>query len=193
MRRPGLTTALIAVGVATVALTVAFGSRFGVDPQLSASPLIGKPVPDAVVTMVPDGEPLALRDLAGEIVVVNFWAPWCLPCRDEHPELIAVADRFREAGVRVLGIAYQSDYGHIIQYLDELGWGYDVATDERSRAAIGFGIRGVPETFFVDRNGDVVAKITGPVNRELMSATIERIIVGAPVDSGTTGTVQPAP
>jgi cytochrome c biogenesis protein CcmG, thiol:disulfide interchange protein DsbE len=193
--RPRGTTVVAAVlGVSAVALTVVFASRFGVDPQLAGSPLIGKQVPDVVVSMVPDDRPLALRDLAGEIVVVNFWAPWCLPCRDEHPHLVAVADRYAASGVRVLGITYQSDYGHAIQYLDELGWGFDIAMDERSRAAIGFGIRGVPETFFIDRDGYVVAKITGPVNFEIMAATIDRIIIGAPVEPGTTtGTVQPAP
>jgi cytochrome c biogenesis protein CcmG/thiol:disulfide interchange protein DsbE len=184
----------IAVGASTVVvLAVALASRFGSDPTLSASPLIGQRAPDAVVSLLPDGQELRLSDLVGEIVVVNFWAPWCLPCRDEHPDLVAIADAYATAGVRVIGIAYQSDTGHVIQYLDELGWGYDVAMDDRSRAAIGFGIRGVPETFFVDRDGTVVAKVTGPVNRALLAATIDAIIIGEPVDSGTTGTVQPAP
>jgi cytochrome c biogenesis protein CcmG, thiol:disulfide interchange protein DsbE len=193
MRRWGVPAAIALIAVVTVVLTVAFASRFGTDPQLAASPLIGKPVPDVTVQLIPDGPSLNLRDLRGEIVVINFWAPWCLPCRDEHPDLLAVAAAFADSGVRVLGIAYQSDLGHIIQYLDELGWGFDVAMDERSRAAIGFGIRGVPETFFVDRNGDVVGKVTGPVNAAILTATIERIMIGAPVEDTTTGTVQPAP
>lgn len=192
MRRGILVALAIATG-AVVILAVAFASRFGSDPTLSASPLIGKPAPGVSVSLVPDGPGLALRDLVGEIVVVNFWAPWCLPCRDEHPDLLAVADAYADAGVRVVGIAYQSDPGHVIQYLDELGWGYDIGMDERSRAAIGFGIRGVPETFFIDRDGVVVAKVTGPVDRALLAATIDAIILGEPVDSDTTGTVQPAP
>jgi cytochrome c biogenesis protein CcmG, thiol:disulfide interchange protein DsbE len=194
VRRWGIRIGVSLVTVVTVVLTVAFASRFGTDPRLSPSPLIGSPVPDVVVHRVPDGSALTLADLQGEIVVVNFWAPWCLPCRDEHPDLVAVAEAFADAGVRVLGIAYQSDVGHVVQYLDELGWGFDVAMDDRSRAAIAFGIRGVPETFFVDRDGLVAAKVTGPVNAAIMTDTIERLIVGAPVDPGTTtGTVQPAP
>jgi cytochrome c biogenesis protein CcmG, thiol:disulfide interchange protein DsbE len=193
MRKWGIAVAVTVVAVVAVVLTVAFASRFGTDPQLAPSPLIGKPVPDVAVESVPDGTLLRLRDLEGEIVVINFWAPWCLPCRDEHPDLLAVADAFADSGVRVLGIAYQSDLGHVLQYLDELGWGYDIAMDIRSRAAIGFGIRGVPETFFVDRSGEVVAKVTGPVDAAILTATIERIMIGAPVEGATTGTVQPAP
>lgn len=194
MKIRGTTVAAVALAVGAVALTVAFASRFGVDPRLGGSPLIGKPVPDVAVTVVPDDRSMSLRDLGGEIVVVNFWAPWCLPCRDEHPHLVATAQRYRDSGVRVLGITYQSDYGHVVQYLDELGWGFDVAMDDRSRAAIGFGIRGVPETFFIDRDGTVAAKITGPVNLEIMTDTIDRMLIGEPVDAGTTtGTVQPAP
>ena len=63
----------------------------------------------------------------------------------------------------------------------------------RSARCLGFGIRGVPETFFVDRDGVVVAKVTGPVNREIVSLTLERIILGEPVESVRTGEVQPAP
>lgn len=193
MRRRGIIIGVAVLAVVGIVLTVAFASRFGSDPSLGPSPLIGRPVPDVTVFEFPDGDPISLPGLAGEIVVINFWAPWCLPCRDEHPDLVAVAEEFGDAGVRVLGIAYQSDEGHITQYLDELGRGYDIATDNRSRAAIGFGIRGVPETFFIDRSGTVVAKVTGPVDRSLLVATIEAIILGVPVDGATTGTVQPAP
>lgn len=193
MKRSGIAVVVGVIALVTVVIAVAFASRLGTDPNLSASPLIGQPVPDVTVELVTEGTPLALRDLDGEIVVVNFWAPWCLPCRDEHPALVSTAEAYADSGVRVLGITYQADVGHVIEYLDELGWGFDVAMDPGSRAAIGFGIRGVPETFFLDRDGTVVAKITGPVNAGILSATIEQIIIGAPVDSDTTGTVQPAP
>lgn len=189
----GIVWGSVIVAASALVVAVAFVSRFGVDPQLSPSPLIGKPVPDVTVYRVPDGEPIALGELGGEILVVNFWAPWCVPCRAEHAELTAVAEAFGSAGVRLLGIAYESREAHIVEFLDELGWSYEVALDDRSRAAIGFGIRGVPETFFVDRDGLVVAKVTGPVDYTIVALTLERIILGEPVESVRTGEVQPAP
>ena len=81
----------------------------------------------------------------------------------------------------------------MIGFLDELGRGYPTVMDDRSRAAIGFGVRGVPETYFIDRDGTVVAKIAGPIELGLASATLDRIILGQPVDSVRTGDTRQAP
>jgi len=183
-------TVLTAVVVLLMAI---FLPRFGTDPSLSASPLIGKRVPDATVEAVDDGTPIALRSLEGRIVVVNFWAPWCIPCREEHAVLLSAAEAFASADVLVLGIVYQSEIGDVNRFLDELGRGYPSAMDPGSRAAISFGVRGVPETFFVDASGTVVAKVTGPVDGPLMTSTLEAILLGESVDSQETGEVQPTP
>jgi cytochrome c biogenesis protein CcmG/thiol:disulfide interchange protein DsbE len=181
------------LGAVSVLLMIVFLPRFGSDPTLSASPLVGKPVPDATVTDVEDGELIALRSLEGRIVVVNFWAPWCIPCREEHAVLIAAAEAFASADVMVLGVVYQSEIGDVNRFLDELGRGYPAAMDPGSRAAISFGVRGVPETFFVDASGTVIAKVTGPVDGPLMTSTLEAILLGESVDSRETGEVQPLP
>jgi cytochrome c biogenesis protein CcmG, thiol:disulfide interchange protein DsbE len=191
---PKVRIAVIGVaGLITVVLAIAFAARFGVDPRLSASPLIGKPAPDVTLSLIESEESLALTDLAGQIIVVNFWAPWCIPCRAEHAALIELAAGYESFGVSVVGVAHQSREGDVVAFLDELGRGYPVVMDDRSQAAIGFGIRGVPETFFVDRDGTVVAKITGQISLGLAAATLDRIILGEPVESITTGTVQLAP
>lgn len=173
------------VGILTVVLAVVFASRFGQDPRLSPSPLIGRPAPDNVLNVVESDATLSLAELRGDIVVVNFWAPWCVPCRYEHPDLLRLVDDYGGFGVSVVGITYQSTEGAVVEYLDELGRGYPVVMDDRSRAAIEFGVRGVPETFFVDRDGIVVAKVAGPITYELASATLDRIIVGVAPDAET--------
>jgi len=182
-----------AVSLIAVLLAVVFSTRFGTDPRLSPSPLIGKPVPDVTLDLVENDDLLRLRDLEGQILVVNFWAPWCVPCRAEHADLLALATGFDDLGVSIVGVVYQSRQDDVLAFLDELGRGYAVGMDDRSRAAIGFGVRGVPETYFVDRDGTVVAKITGPISLGLATATLDRIILGEPVESSHTGDVQTEP
>ena len=164
-----------AVVVAVIA--VVFASRFGTDPRLGPSPLVGQPAPEIAVTSIDDGTTMTLADFDGSIVVVNFWAPWCVPCRAEHAVLVAAAEQYAPSGVVVLGLTYQSDLDDVHAFLDELGRGYAVAMDDRSRAAISFGVRGVPETFFIDRDGVVVGKVSGAVDAALMSATLDSILI----------------
>ncbi len=182
-----------AVSLIAVVLAVVFSTRFGADPRLSPSPLIGNPLPDVTLDLVESDDLLRLRDLEGQILVVNFWAPWCVPCRAEHADLLALATGFDDLGVSIIGAVYQSREDDVVAFLDELGRGYAVGMDDRSRAAIGFGVRGVPETYFVDRDGTVVAKITGPISLGLATATLDRIILGQPVESSRTGDVQTEP
>jgi len=181
------------LGAVVALLGFVFIPRFGSDPTLSDSPLVGKPVPDVTVTAVEGGEPIALRSLEGTIVVINFWAPWCIPCREEHAVLLATAEAFSSTEVMLIGVVYQSNTADVNRFLDELGRGYPAAMDPGSRAAISFGVRGVPETFFVDATGTVVAKVTGPVDGPLMTSTLEALLLGDSVNSRETGEVQPAP
>ncbi len=184
---------IVIVSLTTVVFTVAFASRFGADPQLSPSPLIGTAAPAITLYLVESDQTLSLADLAGDIIVINFWAPWCIPCREEHSDLLELAAGYDPLGVSIVGIVYQSREDDVIRFLDELGRGYTIGMDDSSRAAIGFGVRGVPETYFIDRDGVIVAKITGPSNFGLVAATLDRIIVGDPVQSTKTGDLQIEP
>ena len=194
MRSRGLVATLFVLGAAIVVVVAVLASRFGNDPSLSPSPLIGQPVPDITLDAAEDDTTLALRDLAGDVAVVNFWAPWCVPCRAEHADLTTAAAAYDPFDVTIVGVAYQSDRDDVIGFLDELGRGYPVVMDDRARAAIAFGVRGVPETFFVDRAGTVVAKVNGPVSLDLVTATLDAIILGQTVDESVeTGPRQVAP
>lgn len=195
-RRVGLIRwAAAAAVLATLVLAVVLASRFGTDPQLVASPLIGQPAPDLTLTRLTDDTDLTLDDLNGLVVVVNFWASWCVACRAEHDDLLATANAFADRGVRFLGVVYQDDPKHAAAFLDELGWGtnYEYVVDPGSRAAIAFGVFGVPETFFINGDGIIVGKISGESDALLLGATIDQILGGGQPGDHTAGTIQSQP
>ncbi len=186
-----------AVAVAAIAVLAgaAFGLRLGRDPTLVDSPLIGKPVPAATLPELEGSGALSLASLRGRVVVVNFWASWCVPCREEQPGLVAAAAAYADRGVTFVGVDFQDQHPSAVQFLDELGRGrgYRYVTDPGSRAALDFGVFGVPETFFLDRSGMVAAKITGPATPALLASTIEDILAGRTPRSTDNGSPQPAP
>lgn len=186
--------AVLAV-LAVVGLGAVFGSRIGKDPTLVQTPLIGKPVPPVTLPFLERKGSVSLAELRGKVVVVNFWASWCVACRKEHPALMAANEAYRLAGVVFVGVDYQDQRPQAVSFLDEMGRGagYQYVTDPGSRAALEFGVFGVPETFFVDRSGTVVAKITGASTLPLLSSTLDAIIAGRRPPSGVVGTVRPSP
>lgn len=170
---------VIAAGLIVVVAGIAFAGSLGSDPTLVDSPLIGREAP-AVTLGEFDGEgTVTTDDYAGDVVVVNFWASWCAGCRDEHAALLTASDAYDELGVTFLGINSQDGSAAANAFLDELGRGgagYQYAVDQGSRAAFAYGVHGMPETFFIDRDGIVVGKVAGPISYELLAATIETML-----------------
>lgn len=188
--------AAVAAVVLIIGIAAIFGARLGRDPNLVDTPLIGTQASDRTVPYLEQSGTFSLRELRGKVVVVNFWASWCVPCRDEHPALVAAADAYRKAGVTFVGVLYQDRKSAATGFLDELGRGksYRYVTDPGSRMAIDFGVFGVPETYFIDRTGRIVAKITGPSTLDLLAGVLDDVLAGRnPAPNNTTGPVQPAP
>jgi len=142
----------------------------GVDTQAIASVREGRPAPDLDLRPLADTPPLTRADLEGNgLVIVNFWASWCPPCRAEHPVLTDLA----AAGNPLFGVNYRDRADRALRFLDELGNPYDrIGRDEAGRVGIDWGVVAMPETFFVDTAGTVVLHFRGPVTRRALDRRI---------------------
>ena len=187
-------TGLAVVGV-TVVLAVVLASRFGSDPGLVDSPLLGKAAPEFALEGLDGSDGTSLSDLRGDIVVVNFFASWCLECRDEHDDLVAASESFADQDVTFVQVAYQEEPVESLDYLAEAGasdFTFYLA-DPGSRTAIAYGVFGIPETFFIDQDGTVVGKIIGEADALILGATIDSIRNGQQPGQQITGDTQQRP
>ncbi len=149
-----------------VALVSVFAFSIDRDSSLVRSVLIDKPAPQFDLPPVEglDIPGFGSAALSGEPTVVNVFASWCIPCRDEHPLLEALK---AETGVKLLGINHSDAPENAVAFLAELGNPYDaVGADRDRRVSIDWGVYGVPETFLVDAKGVIVYKHVGPLTPE---------------------------
>ena len=158
--------------VALLALVAVFAVSMDRDPGLVRSALIDKPAPSFAMPAVPElGVPgFDTAALRGEVTVVNVFASWCIPCRDEHPLLVALKD---VTGVRLFGINQSDAPENARAFLAELGNPYDaVGADRDRRVSIDWGVYGVPETFVVDAQGIITFKHVGPLTAEAVETEL---------------------
>jgi cytochrome c biogenesis protein CcmG, thiol:disulfide interchange protein DsbE len=117
-----------------------------------------------------------LDDMQGQIVVLNFWASWCVECRLEADLLEQAWRDYRDQGVVFVGIAYVDTEQHANQYLEEFGITYPNAPDLRIAISRQYKITGVPETFFIDRDGRIVRHIIGPVQPAVLTSLLNSML-----------------
>ena len=147
----------------------------GLNPRAVPSPLIGKPAPGFVLTKLDAADQQLRRDdLLGKAWVLNVWASWCAPCREEHPLLVEFAKR-RLAPV--YGLNYKDTRAAGQNFLRQLGNPYEASLfDGDGRVGIDFGVYGVPETFVIDAKGIVRFKHVGPLTPDVIARRIEPLL-----------------
>lgn len=159
---------------AALALMFTYALQTG-DPSKLPSPLIGKPVPQFELAGLEGlghaGQPvpgLSSADLTlAQVSVINFWASWCAPCVQEHPLLIELK---RRTGVDLYGINYKDQSAAARRFLGRYGNPFKaVGVDDNGRAAIEWGVYGMPETFVVNGQGRIVYKHVGPISPEALA------------------------
>lgn len=186
---PGLFVAMLALGL--------FRS---VTPRA----VVGSPAPEFDLPLLEGGGTVSSAGLEGSPVVVNFWASWCLPCREEAPALERAWRQYRDRGVVVLGVNVQDEADDAAGFVREFGITYPVVRDPSLAVATRFGVRGLPETFFVDHRwrfsavgaGERVGKrgstvVLGAVPAAVLRSEIEAMV--GRMEEEARGTVGPPP
>jgi cytochrome c biogenesis protein CcmG/thiol:disulfide interchange protein DsbE len=171
-----------------LALAALFFFRLGSgDPSRIPSALIGREAPKAdlppVAGLLQDGKPLPgliAAEFKGNVTLVNVWASWCVPCHDEVPLLDELA---KDKLIRMVGINYKDQPDNARRFIGRYGNPFSaVGADPNGRAAIEWGVYGVPETFLVGRDGRIAYKLVGPITEENLKAVlmpaIERALAG---------------
>jgi cytochrome c biogenesis protein CcmG/thiol:disulfide interchange protein DsbE len=144
----------------------------GRDTAEIPSALIGQAAPE---TSLPPLEGIALpglesRNFAGKVTLVNVWASWCAPCREEHPLLLALSQDQR---FEVAGLNYKDPPENARRFIGSFGNPYEaIGVDSAGRAAIDWGVYGVPETFLVGKDGKILFKHVGPLTEQAVAQTL---------------------
>ncbi len=152
-------------------LVVFLWRGLSLNPREVPSPLIDKAAPAFALPQLHDpAKTLAKRDLAGKVWLLNVWASWCPSCRDEHPTLIDIA---KSGIVPIYGLNYKDQREDALAWLKRFGDPYVTSgSDLEGRVAIDFGVYGAPETFLIDRQGQIRYKHIGPVTPKVWAEVL---------------------
>jgi cytochrome c biogenesis protein CcmG/thiol:disulfide interchange protein DsbE len=162
-----------------LALASLFLSRLGTDASRVPSALIGRSVPTFSLPPLegmpqPGFSDADLKKGSG-VTLINVFASWCGPCRDEHPQLMTLAKNevLKARGLRIAGLNYKDLPGNAKSFLNDLGNPYSlIGTDRSGRTGIDFGVYGVPETFVVRADGTIAYKFIGPISEQALKAVL---------------------
>jgi len=166
----------IAVGIVIpIVWLLAYG--FSRDPRYIQSPLIARQAPSFTLPLFSGGK-IRLEDLRGKVVFLNFWASWCPPCRAEARTLEAAWQLYKDREVVFLGIDIQDTEQDAQAFLKEFGITYLNARDESGKVAIEYGVWGIPETYFIDREGRITFKQVGALGMPIITAKLDEALRG---------------
>jgi len=163
------------LATAAVALVVIALLSYSLVTGPSASLQVGQPAPEFRLTTF-GGDTVSLSDLRGKVVVVNIFASWCNPCREEAPGLEQTWREYEGQGVQFLGIAYKDASSKAQAFLAEFDTTYPSALDPGSRISRAYGVTGVPETFIIDQEGLLVRHVRGAISAAQLRQEIGKIL-----------------
>jgi len=163
----------IVLGIA--ALVVVLMLSFRRDQHDIRTGTINKPAPTFSLDRLEGTSKVTLADYAGQVVVLNFFASWCIPCKEENPALVRIWERYRTSDVVVIGILYQDSLDSGRRYVRDNGVTWPTATDEDGRIAFAYGVFGIPETYFIGPDGIIAGRHIGPIDEATLLAAIDSL------------------
>lgn len=164
---------LAIAGIVGLVLVLALGFRR--DPQDIRTGTVGQPAPAFDLERLDAPGRVRLADLSEKVVIVNFYASWCVPCKEEAPALVRVWERYRKADVMFIGIVYQDSPQAAKDFHDRLGQTWPAALDDNGRTALAFGVFGIPETYFIGPDGVIAGRHIGPIDEATLTRGIEAL------------------
>ena len=174
----------IGVGILLVLFVGLLATRSPSEDRFGTNPLVGKAVPE-VSGATTTGSTFDIDAYRGSWVVVNFFATWCAPCVVEHPELVRFEEEHADGSAQIVSIAYDDSPERVQEFFDDKGGTWPVVVADDARLALDFGVTGVPESFLVSPNGQVVAHFTG-VTADGLNGIIRQYEDAAAASTGTT-------
>lgn len=166
---------LVIIIAGGLAWLLAYG--FTRDARYIYSPLIGRTAPPFTLTGF-DGRTIKLEELRGKVVFLNFWASWCPPCRAEARTLEAAWQSYKDREVVFLGVNIQDREEDAREFLKEFGITYLNGRDATAKIAIDYGVWGLPETFFIGRDGQITYKQVGALGMPIILAKLDQALQG---------------
>ena len=148
---------------------------YSLSSQPGSAPQVGDPVPEFQLTAL-DGSSMDLASQRGNVVVLNVFASWCDPCRQEAADLEQVWQAYQDKGVQFYGIAYKDAESKAQAFLDEFDVSYPSTVEPGNRTARAYGLTGVPETFVVDQKGELAHHFLGPITQAQLIDEIEPLL-----------------
>ncbi|NNJ11112.1 TlpA family protein disulfide reductase [Chloroflexales bacterium ZM16-3] len=177
--RPRWGIAVIAILIGVVALIGTMGARPKVSPSVAAestdmAPEVGKLAPTFSLA-TPEGAPVSLASLRGQVVLVNFWATWCPPCRAEMPAIEAAYERYGGQGFAVVAVTANEQPADVTDFFNSRGLSFPALLDD-GRVHAAYRASGLPSSFFIDRQGVVRAVYRGAMSDAVITSEVERLL-----------------
>jgi thiol-disulfide isomerase/thioredoxin len=141
----------------------------------NAAPVIGGAAPDVMLPSL-SGETLSLSQLKGKPVLMNFWATWCVPCREEMPMIVDAAKKYERTGLSVLAVNVQEGEALVKPFVDEFALPFPILMDKDGAVVNRYRVRGIPTTVFIDREGIIRSVYLGPMTEEILNTQLRTIL-----------------